>query len=57
MAMGEANTSSINWEMVREMDRKNQVNRCFDKPVKKDTIAVPYNGYVVLRFLANNPGK
>ncbi|KAM0733524.1 Laccase-1 [Formica fusca] len=56
MAMGEANTSSINWEMVREMDRKNQVNRCFDKPVKKDTIAVPYNGYVVLRFLANNPG-
>lgn len=57
MGMGQANASSINWELVREMDRRNQVERCFDMPVKKDTIAIPFNGYVVLRFRANNPGK
>ncbi|CAL1684660.1 unnamed protein product [Lasius platythorax] len=56
MGMGQANASSINWELVREMDRRNQVERCFDMPVKKDTIAIPFNGYVVLRFRANNPG-
>ncbi|XP_050461961.1 uncharacterized protein LOC126856957 [Cataglyphis hispanica] len=56
MAMGQVAKSSINWKMVQKMDKANQVNRCFDKPVKKDTITVPYNGYVVLRFLANNPG-
>ncbi|XP_032673769.1 laccase-4-like [Odontomachus brunneus] len=59
MGMGRAideNVSSINWKIVREMDEKDQVNRCFDKPVKKDTVAIPYNGYVVIRFIANNPG-
>lgn len=60
MGMGRAadkNVSSINWKIVQEMDKRNQVNRCFDKPVRKDTVVIPYNGYVVLRFRADNPGK
>lgn len=59
MGMGRANenVSSINWKIVQEMDKRNQVNRCFDKPVRKDTVVIPYNGYVVLRFRANNPGE
>ncbi|EFN87980.1 Laccase-4 [Harpegnathos saltator] len=58
MGMGRAqNETSINWKIVREMDEKNLVNRCFDKPVRKDTVVIPYNGYVVLRFIANNPGN
>lgn len=58
MGMGRNhNGSSINWKMVREMDMKNLLNRWFEKPVKKDTVVIPYNGYVVLRFLADNPGK
>ncbi|EFN74335.1 Laccase-4 [Camponotus floridanus] len=56
MGMGTANVSSINWKIVQEMDKRNLVYRCFDNPVRKDTIAVPFNGYVVLRFRADNPG-
>ncbi|XP_014471746.1 PREDICTED: laccase-4-like [Dinoponera quadriceps] len=59
MGMGRAvnkSVTSINWEIVREMDEHDLVNRCFDKPVRKDTIVIPYNGYVVLRFRATNPG-
>lgn len=57
MGMGTANVSSINWKIVQEMDKRNLVYRCFNNPVRKDTIAVPFNGYVVLRFRADNPGK
>lgn len=60
MGMGRAidkDVDSINWRIVEEMDKKNQVNRCFDKPVRKDTVVIPYNGYIVLRFRAINPGK
>lgn len=60
MGMGQAmyqNVTSINWKIVREMDRNNRIHRCFDKPVRKDTVVIPYNGYAVLRFRANNPGK
>ncbi|XP_012225378.2 uncharacterized protein [Linepithema humile] len=56
MSMGRTNVSSINWKIVWEMDRKQQVNRCFDKPVMKDTVIIPYNGYTILRFHADNPG-
>ena len=26
-------------------------------PIYKDTVAVPSNGFVVIRFVADNPGK
>ncbi|KAF5301113.1 hypothetical protein FQR65_LT08943 [Abscondita terminalis] len=38
------------------LDRNNLLNRRFDSPPFKDTIMIPSNGYVVLRFRANNPG-
>lgn len=28
-----------------------------NKPITKDTIAVPSAGYVIVRFIADNPGK
>ncbi|XP_072743934.1 uncharacterized protein [Anoplolepis gracilipes] len=56
MDMGNAKADKINWQIVREMDKKNEIKRCFSNPVKKDTIAIPFNGYVVLRFVADNPG-
>ncbi len=28
----------------------------YDRPIKKDSIAIPTMGYVVIRFKADNPG-
>lgn len=46
----------INLKHALELDRKGLLNRQFKGPTLKDTIAVPNNGYVVLRFRADNPG-
>ena len=46
----------INLKHALELDRKGLLNRQFKGPPLKDTIAVPNNGYVVLRFRADNPG-
>ncbi|KAG7209471.1 hypothetical protein KM043_015558 [Ampulex compressa] len=47
---------SINLAYAMELDRKNEMRRCFDSPPAKDTVAVPNNGFAVIRFRANNPG-
>jgi len=39
-----------------DLDRRGLLHRHFKGPPLKDTIAVPNNGYVVLRFKADNPG-
>lgn len=39
-----------------DLDRKNLIKRNFRAPPLKDTVAVPNNGYVVLRLKADNPG-
>ncbi|CAG9817316.1 unnamed protein product [Phaedon cochleariae] len=42
---------------VRKLDQENKLlKRNLMHPVLKDTIRVPRNGVVVIRFLANNPG-
>ncbi|XP_058465687.1 uncharacterized protein LOC131439093 [Malaya genurostris] len=46
----------INLRHALDLDRRGLLNRQFNLPPLKDTIAVPNNGYVVLRFRANNPG-
>lgn len=46
----------INLKHTLELDRLGMLERDFSKPPMKDTIAVPNNGYVVLRFRADNPG-
>jgi hypothetical protein len=46
----------INLKHALELDRKGLLHRQFKGPPMKDTIAVPNNGYVVVRFRADNPG-
>lgn len=42
---------------MKFLDKKNALfKRNFNNPVVKDTVRVPKNGVVALRFLANNPG-
>ncbi|XP_076235741.1 uncharacterized protein LOC143180095 [Calliopsis andreniformis] len=50
------NNTEITLELFKEMDKNNQIKRNFDYPPGKDTIAIPNNGYVIFRFLADNPG-
>ncbi|KAF5271888.1 hypothetical protein FQA39_LY18812 [Lamprigera yunnana] len=38
------------------LDRLNLLRRNFQKPPSKDTVMIPSNGYVVLRFKADNVG-
>lgn len=53
----DSNIKKINLKHALEWDRKGLLHRQFAKPPLKDTIAVPNNGYVVLRFRADNPGN
>lgn len=43
-------------DYLKQLDENNQLDRNTDSPPGKDTIPVPNNGYVLLRFRANNPG-
>jgi hypothetical protein len=51
------NVKKINLKHALDLDRRGLLNREFNLPPGKDTIAVPNNGYVVFRFRADNPGK
>lgn len=44
-------------QTVIDLDNQGLIKRNFDHPPIKDTIIVPDGGYVVVRFIANNPGK
>ncbi|KAF6203776.1 hypothetical protein GE061_002111 [Apolygus lucorum] len=50
------NVKKINLKHALDLDRRGLLNRQFNLPPLKDTIAVPNNGYVVFRFRADNPG-
>nr|AWK23445.1 laccase 2 [Chrysomela populi] len=50
------NVKKINLKHALDLDRQGLLHRQFNLPPNKDTIAVPNNGYVVLRFRADNPG-
>jgi FtsP/CotA-like multicopper oxidase with cupredoxin domain len=47
----------INLKHALDLDRQGLLHRQFNHPPAKDTIAVPNNGYVILRFRADNPGE
>jgi len=51
------NVKKINLKHALDLDRRGLLDRHFNLPPNKDTIAVPNNGYVVFRFRADNPGK
>lgn len=50
------NVKKINLKHALDLDRRGLLHRQFSLPPSKDTIAVPNNGYVILRFRADNPG-
>lgn len=50
------NVQKINLKHALDLDRQGLLHRQYNLPPAKDTIAVPNNGYVVLRFRADNPG-
>ena len=51
------NIKKINLKHALDLDRKGLLHRQYNLPPFKDTLAVPNNGYVVLRLKADNPGK
>lgn len=51
------NIKKINLKHALDLDRKGLLNRQYNLPPHKDTIAVPNNGYVVIRLKADNPGE
>lgn len=53
----DTNVKKINLKHALDLDRRGLLHRQYNLPPIKDTIAVPNNGYVVLRFRADNPGK
>ena len=44
-------------EYFKELEEKNQIVKNFDSPHGRDNLPVPNNGYVTIRFRANNPGN
>lgn len=38
------------------MDERGELKRNFDRPIIKDSISVPLQGYAIIRFIADNPG-
>ena len=41
---------------IRKMDLEGKLKRNFERPIMKDTVAVPQQGYAIVRFIADNPG-
>lgn len=52
----DTNIKKINLKHALDLDRRGLLHRHFNLPPYKDTIAVPNNGYVIMRFRADNPG-
>ncbi|XP_076641104.1 uncharacterized protein LOC143352475 [Halictus rubicundus] len=48
--------AGITVDYVKQLDANNQIERNLIDPPKKDTIAVPNNGFAIIRFQADNPG-
>ena len=49
--------TSINEEKMKQLDRQGRVKRNLRNPIAKDTLPVPYNGFSIIRFIADNPGR
>lgn len=52
----EENNTRMNLKLALELDRKGLLERSYIQPALRDTVAVPHNGYTVIRFRADNPG-
>lgn len=49
-------TQRMSLKLALDLDRRGVLNRKFLTPSLRDTVAVPNNGYTVIRFRADNPG-
>lgn len=52
----EKSSSNLTPKKFKELEREGLVKRNFDSPPYKDSIAVPYKGYAILRSKLTNPG-
>ena len=43
--------------VLEGMDARGELRRNYIKPPVRDTVNVPDGGYVIIRFVANNPGR
>lgn len=58
MSVGASNNGTgTTAEEIKILDERGLLPRRKFSPPFKDTIAVPNNGYAIIRFRANNPGK
>nr|XP_046484960.1 uncharacterized protein LOC124220309 isoform X2 [Neodiprion pinetum] len=55
-ASADPSVTVLNATTIRDLDRRGLLVRNFDQPPAKDTAIIPSNGYLITRFLANNPG-
>lgn len=44
-------------KFIEELDQNGSLKRNLNNPSYKDTVQVPYEGYTIIRFMANNPGS
>lgn len=51
------NITMEDMEPVIRKHRQRLLDREYVIPAQKDTILVPQGGWVIFRFIANNPGK
>ncbi|XP_031843304.2 uncharacterized protein LOC116431677 [Nomia melanderi] len=56
--LGPANNTNnfMTVDYLKQLDENEQIERNFESPPGRDTISVPNNGYVIIRFHATNPG-
>ncbi|XP_078483151.1 uncharacterized protein LOC100178857 isoform X1 [Ciona intestinalis] len=47
---------SISLDEVQQLHRNGSISYNFNNPVMKDSVIVPDGGYIVIRFIADNPG-
>lgn len=52
----EENNTRMNLKLALDLDRRGLLERKYARPSLRDTVAVPNNGYTVIRFRADNPG-
>ncbi len=43
-------------EDIIKLDKNGSIHRNFDRPAIKDTVSIPFEGYTIMRFRADNPG-
>lgn len=51
------NGAGVTVDDIKRMDARGLLPRKMTSPHFKDTVAIPNNGYAIVRFRADNPGE